>query len=193
MRILYCHGFASSFDPSTEKVTKLSALGQVRGFDIDYTQPAYQLIEHARALFDPAQVDVIVGTSMGGWLAAALGSRLALPFVAINPSIMPAQTLRKYIGTGMDYQQRPYTLTEAVVDTYPPIARKGRGLILLDEDDEVIDAQVTYNALSAHYPVHCFPGGHHRFAHMTEALPLIVDFLQGASAADAGLIKDKAT
>lgn len=36
-RILYCHGFASNFDPEKEKVRVLSTLAPVDGVTVDYT------------------------------------------------------------------------------------------------------------------------------------------------------------
>lgn len=177
MNIHYIHGFASSFDPTSTKIQALSQLGPVGGQNLDYTRPTEQLIEAALANAPWESIDLIAGTSMGGWLAAVLGTRLGKPFVAINPSIAPQNTLGKYIGSGVDFQGQPYELTEAVVGSYFDIPKTGNGLILLDEQDEVIDARATEGALKDHYPVVMFPGGNHRFAHMEEALPLIREFL----------------
>lgn len=179
MQIHYIHGFASAFDPSSVKLQTLSRLGPVSGQTVDYTQPTDRLIERAIAQTNWDAIDLIAGTSMGGWLAAVLGTRLGIPFVAINPSVKPQLTLGKYLGQGVDYQGQPYELTAAAVDSYFDLPTGGQGLILLDEGDEVIDAKATEVALKPHYPVICFPGGNHRFAHMQDALPLIQDFLQG--------------
>ena len=176
LNIFYCHGFASSFDPGKSKVQALAQLGPVDGCNIDYTKRADQVVSHVIEQGNFANVDLIVGTSMGGWLAAELGSSLGIPFAAINPAVDPSQTLRKYIGAGEDYQGKPYTLTESVVASYYPIAKNGCGLILLDECDEVICARHTQEVLAEHYQLVVFEGGNHRFAHMEEALPLIESF-----------------
>ena len=173
LSIFYCHGFASSFDPTKSKVQILTRLGPVDGCNIDYTRRADEVVSHVIEQGNFASVDLIVGTSMGGWLAAELGSSLEIPFVAINPAVDPSQTLRKYIGASEDYQGRPYRLTESAVASYYPIAKNGCGLILLDEGDEVIDARHTQEVLKQHYQIEVFEGGNHRFAHMEEALPLI--------------------
>ena len=179
MQIHYIHGFASAFDPSSVKLQTLSRLGPVSGQTVDYTQPTDRLIERAIAQTNWDDIDLIAGTSMGGWLAAVLGTRLGIPFVAINPSVQPQLTLGKYLGPGVDYQGQLFELTAEAVDSYFDLPTGGQGLILLDEGDEVIDAKATQAALSAHYPVISFPGGNHRFAHMEDALPLIQDFLNG--------------
>ncbi|SDT96814.1 YqiA/YcfP family alpha/beta fold hydrolase [Halopseudomonas salegens] len=179
MNIHYLHGFASAFDPDSAKLQTLGKLGPVSGQAIDYTLPTGQLIDNALEQGPWDRVELIAGTSMGGWLAAVLGTRLGIPFVAINPSVQPQRTLGKYIGPGVDFQNQPYELTAAAVDSYFNLPTGGQGLILLDEGDEVIDAQATRAALQDHYPVICFPGGNHRFAHMEAALPKIQAFLEG--------------
>jgi len=176
MNIYYCHGFASRFDRGKSKVQTLATLGPVSGCNIDYTCRADEVVKLAIEEGHFTNIDLIVGTSMGGWLAATLGSRLGIPFVAINPSIDPSQTLRKYIGSGVDFQGQPYTQTESIVASYYPIAKNGYGLILLDEGDEVIDSLETQKVLDGHYDVKLFSGGNHRFEHMKEALPLIEAF-----------------
>ena len=176
LNLFYCHGFASSFDPNKSKIHTLARLGSVGGCHIDYTSRADEVVSHVIEQGNFAKVDLIVGTSMGGWLAAELGACLGIPFVAINPAVDPSQTLCKYIGSGKDYQGKPYTLTESVVASYYPIAKNGCGLILLDEGDEVIDARHTREVLKDYYQVEMFEGGNHRFAHMEEALPLIASF-----------------
>jgi predicted esterase YcpF (UPF0227 family) len=181
MNVYYCHGFASQFDPSSPKIELLRELGPVYGHDIDYTKPAEEL---AQLCFDEIlgrDIDVIIGTSMGGWLASVVGSRAGIPFVAINPAIAPSQTLAKHIGRGMDYQGQEYELTSSAVNSYGSLSRDGCGLILLDEGDDVIDWSETYAAYYERYTVISFPGGSHRFEHMKAALPLIEDFIDRSS------------
>jgi len=182
LNIFYCHGFASCFDPDKPKVQTLGRLGPVHGCDIEYTRPAEEVLMRTIEKGDLANVDVIVGTSMGGWLAASLGASLGIPFVAINPAVDPSETLRKYIGSGVDFQGQTYNLDAEAVASYWPISTKGQGLILLDEGDEVIDAHHTQSVLGDHYEVILFPGGDHRFAHMEEALPTIEAFLARSQA-----------
>jgi uncharacterized protein len=173
MKILYVHGFGSKFDPSNEKVVALSQLGEVIGVDVDYTSgygAARLTVVEAAA---DAEVDLIVGTSLGGYMAAQVGSAYGVPFVAINPAIAPAETMLKYVGSGVDFAGRTYTLTEEVADSYPDIVTHGAGLVLLDEDDEVLPSKITRAFLGAAFRVVMFPGGNHRFAHIAESLPLI--------------------
>ncbi|MEO1945163.1 MAG: YqiA/YcfP family alpha/beta fold hydrolase, partial [Candidatus Thioglobus sp.] len=43
-------------------------------------------------------IDLLVGTSMGGYMVAAIGDKLGVPFVAINPAIEPRESLKKTPG-----------------------------------------------------------------------------------------------
>jgi len=177
--LYYLHGFASHFDITSSKIHTLAKLGSVRGHNIDYTLPAEDVIEDSLDKLMQVNPDTIVGTSMGGWLAAILAVEAGIPFVAHNPVIDPSKTLKHYIGKGQDYQGSPYELTPAVVDSYYPIMENGQGLILVDQGDEVIDWRETHEALDGYYPVQSFPGGSHRFEHMEDALFLIHEHISG--------------
>ena len=171
--LYYLHGFASHFDITSPKIHTLAKLGSVRGHNIDYTLPAEDVIEDSLDKLMQVNPDAIVGTSMGGWLAAILAVEAGIPFVALHPVIDPSKALKHYIGQGHDYQGLPYELTSAVADSYYPITENGHGLILLDQGDEMIDWRETHEALNGYYPVHSFAGGSHRFEHMEDALSLI--------------------
>ena len=176
IKVFYLHGFASNFDPNSEKAQALAALGPVAGVDIDYTRDPADLLRLAGDAAAEAAPDVLVGTSMGGWLSSHLGTALRLPFVAVNPALNPADSLRKYIGEFVDYTGVKRVAEEGLIARFEPFKLGGRGLVLLDEGDEVIDHRRTVETLSGHFPIKVFPGGNHRFTHMEEALADIRDF-----------------
>ena len=180
MRILYIHGFGSIFDSNSDKVVALSSLGDVLGIDIDYTQSPDVIHSKILEKVLEHQVDLIVGTSMGGYFAARVGASTGIPFVACNPSIEPEIALLKYVGTHTDYYGREYTLTEEVVNMYNPFVTHGRGLILLDKGDELFDSTKTCEALKDSYDVRMYDGGNHRFTHMNDAIVIIESFYNDA-------------
>ena len=174
LRILYIHGFASRFDCASEKVIALSKLGEVVGVNVDYVLgPERVLAEIDKVI---TNIDLVVGTSMGGWAAAVVGGLYKLPFVSINPAVMPNESLKKYLGAGETFFGQPFTLLESVVDSYSPYAMAHHGLVLLDLADEVIDATDTMAKLAPLMHIASFPGGNHRFAHMTESIGLIANY-----------------
>lgn len=175
--ILYIHGFGSRFDPQSDKVKALSCLGNVKGITVDYTTMPSLIEKQLMSACTDFQVDLIVGTSLGGYWANRIGVQIGVPFVSINPAISPNSTLQKYIGCGQTYYGDNYELTSKTVDAYADFSAQGCGLILLDMADELLDSVATKNRLKDKFKVHCFDGGTHRFSHMNEAIPIIEEFV----------------
>lgn len=175
--IFYCHGFGSCFDPASDKVSILSRLSPVAGRTVDYTQIPEHVFSEFAGSIQALNISLIVGTSMGGFFAAWLGSALGLPFVAINPAIDPGRSLRKHIGDGLTYFGSPYTLSATVVDAYVglPFRMDGTGLVAVDRGDEVIDPEETLTFVEGKLPTAVFDGGSHRFDHMSDLLPRLGD------------------
>jgi len=180
MDIFYIHGFGSRYNPDSDKIRGLSQLGTVRGADYDYTAAFDTILTHLSRETEGA--DLIVGTSLGGYLAMRLGSHTSRPYIAINPAIDPATSLRAYLGTDTDHYGGDFVLEEAAVRSYPPLLpglAPERGLVLIDEGDEVIDVPAAIEMAGLAGLRHfTFPGGDHRFQHMPEALPLIKEHLE---------------
>lgn len=169
MNILYIHGYNSCFKPNSEKMQTLSKLGTVMGITIDYTDAGFdntisQLLEYIKE----NDIVVVVGTSLGGYLASHCASISGLPFVAINPSMNPQRLISSF---------------------NKPFNTEGCGLVLLDRGDEVIDSKATYDALSEQFDVVMFEGGNHRFQHMADSLDLIKAHIFNASI-NYGLVVD---
>ncbi|MBA6412369.1 hypothetical protein H2508_04515 [Parahaliea sp. F7430] len=181
MNILYLHGYASNFDPSSVKVQALEKIGTVSGINIDYTEGPKVAIEAAKQACQEQCIDLVVGTSMGGWLASHCGQNCSIPFVALNPAVEPAKSLTKYIGQSIDYTGTAYTIDAETVASYPPFATEGLGLVICEEGDEVIDASATAAALKPHYDVLLVPGGSHRFESLDSQLELIQAHLRKAT------------
>jgi predicted esterase YcpF (UPF0227 family) len=173
MNILYIHGFGSKYDPTHEKVMTLEKLGTVFGVNVDYTLDYHLVYEKIVAAITEYKIDLIVGTSMGGYMAAQTGSKIGLPFVAINPAITPVTSLLRWEGNHTGYNDKPFTLSKPVIETYPDIAKTGCGLVLLDRADEVISASLTLNVLRDCFETVIYSGGNHRFTHMTKSLDVI--------------------
>jgi uncharacterized protein len=181
MRTLYVHGFGSRFDPDNIKVKALRRLGEVVGVDVDYCAGFETAVSKVSAA--ASHCDLIVGTSMGGYLASHVGAAIGIPFVALNPAVKPSETLCRHIGTFVDYVGRHSTLREETVAGYPDIQMVGGcGLILLEAGDDVIDPEVTLNMLRGIYTVKMYEGGSHRFEGLPGLLGEIEEFMNMAEA-----------
>jgi uncharacterized protein len=175
MNILYIHGFGSKVDPGSDKQIALRKIANVMAFAPDYTRGYQAVLADVEPLVREA--DLLIGTSMGGFLVSRLSEQTGKKFVAINPVINTRATLSKYIGSHSDHYGRPFTLDQKTVDEYPDFAASPNGMVLLDMGDELIDSFATLKAIGHQMPVHTFAGGTHRFSHIDEALPLIVGFV----------------
>lgn len=175
VKILYLHGFGSAFDPSSEKIIELSKIGLVEGINIDYSLSFPVIKQEVSKKVLEFEPDLIVGTSMGGWLASHIGSSFGIPFVSINPAITPSESLKKYLGTHKNHIGKTYTLTQDCINTYKGFSLTGCGLILLDSGDDVISHKETLITLENHYKCVVFQNGSHRFDHMSESLQFIQD------------------
>lgn len=171
MNILYIHGFGSKVDTNSDKQVALRKIANVMAFAPDYTRGYPSVLAAVKPFL--REVDLLIGTSMGGFLVSRLSELTGKKFVAINPVINTKATLSKYIGSHTDHYDRPFTLDQATVDEYPDFLPSSNGMVLLDMGDELIDAFATLEAIGHQMTVHTFAGGSHRFSHIDEALPLI--------------------
>ena len=174
-RIYYCHGFASHFDANKDKVRMLSSAAIVDGHTVDYTLPPHEVFALFQKAMSAHRNYLVVGTSMGGFFAAWLGSELGFPYVAINPAAVPSHSLRKHIGEGATHYGTRFTLREETVEAYNalPFPTDGQGLVALDMGDTVIDPQITLQIVRDTLPIVIFPGGSHRFDHMQKLSAVI--------------------
>jgi len=173
MKILYIHGFGSQYDPEHEKIKLLETLGTVVGVNVDYCKGFRSAFETVINAVLDGDIDLIVGTSMGGYMAAHVGAETGTPFVSLNPAIQPSISLQKWLGTFTDFSGNDKCLTEATVKNYPDIIQEGYGLVIVETADEIINAHDTMELLSDVFRVEYFAGGSHRFTHMEAALPMI--------------------
>lgn len=184
MNILYIHGFKSRFKAQSEKVQALNKLGKVFGITLDYTDTFAEIKTILHNCILDKDIELVVGTSLGGYYSATIGASFAVPFVAINPVIDPIFTLSKYIGDGVTFAGDAYTLKKETITAYPKFPLGGCGLILLDRGDELIDSEKTQAMLKTFYSTKIFAAGSHRFQHINESLIEINNFFDRASSVD---------
>lgn len=180
MNIFYLHGLARGFDPDSSALKSLSTLGHLQGRDINYYQPANQVVDQCIKEIISTDTDLLVGESIGGWLASVTGSRAGIPFVAANPILNPAVIPLERLDSRWEreFARKPAPTAWA---TYGSFALDGCGLILLDRSDELVDWRETQSFCNGAYSIATFAGGSHAFAHWEEALSLIRDHFDQAS------------
>lgn len=180
MTILYLHGFASSVKKSSKKYDALSTIGKVVPFAPDYCQGFAHVLESTLAFAMTAgDICGIVGTSMGGYTASHVAAKLQVPFVAINPSITPSQTLKKYVGQDQNYDGSSYELKNEQVESYPDFNAAAKGLLIVSTLDEVIPAKNTQAfAKEKQLPLISCDYGDHRFEDISALIEPIAEHFQ---------------
>lgn len=181
MKILYLHGFASAVKKSSKKYDELSKIGEVVPFAPDYCQGFDQVMKDTLVFAAAGNIQGIVGTSMGGYTASHIAAQLKVPFVAINPSITPSQTLKKYVGQHQNYAGSSYELKPEHVGSYPDFNTLTKGLIIVSTLDEVIPAKDTQTfAKEQQLPIVSCDYGDHRFEDISPLIEQIAEHLLAA-------------
>mgnify|MGYP000433192538 CR=1 FL=1 len=128
-RILYLHGLESS--PGGKKVDFLSSKAYVHAPEMDYTDKnVFTDLLKSVVNFTP---DIIIGSSMGGYFAYALGGVCKIPVLLFNPALH-SRTFEPLIP-------------EFVKDYYPPKME-----VILGSDDAVINSNTTLQYLDNTLP-----------------------------------------
>jgi len=123
MNVLFLHGLESK--PTGPKMQYLKdRFTNYYAPEIDYEDPdAY---EEILDLCIAEEFDMIIGSSMGGYFAHAIGTTLGTPVIMFNPALHS----RSFNPYGVVCGEKP-------ID----------GVCVLGMDDDVIDPTVTYNML----------------------------------------------
>ena len=120
-RIVYLHGLESK--PGGPKVSFLANEGMVYAPEMNYE--SLNLHEFILTLGIP---DLIVGSSMGGYVADVIGSRLGVDVLLFNPALHSRE-----IAVNHEYYNNKYKRT-----------------IILGTEDDVIDPELTKKLWSIH-------------------------------------------
>ena len=139
-KILYLHGLESS--PGGEKVEFLSQKSIVHAPAIDYKDP--KIFDHFFSIMVNVQPDVIIGSSMGGYLGYILGNLFSKQTILFNPALH-SRTFEPSIPL-FDFKKHPI-----------------EPIIVLGEEDEIIDFKTTIKHLndkSLGAIIETYKGGH---------------------------------
>lgn len=123
MNVLYLHGLESK--PTGPKMRYLK--DRFENFyapEIDYEEP--EAFEEILDLCIAEEFDMIIGSSMGGYFAHAVGTTLGIPVIMFNPALHS----RSFNPYGVTNGEKP-------IDGY----------CVLGMDDDVIDPTITYEML----------------------------------------------
>lgn len=122
---------------------------------------------------------LIVGSSMGGFLASCLAERFDLAAVLINPAVRPARLVNEWLGVDFvnAYTDECFTIDAGHRDELtaltPVRLSPERYLLLLGTADETLDCRDALRAYAGSSTL-IQPGGDHGFSRLEEFLPAVL-------------------
>ena len=135
--------------------------------DYDMTSPE-MILTRLRSIIAEQDIDLLVGTSVGGFFAAALSAQLHIPAILVNPYMMPFISFPEYT--------KPY------VAIFGTIARLDGHLVhcIVGEKDELIGDHLFTKSLLENAKFRIVPGGKHsgETLHLSEYFGEILPYIQ---------------
>jgi len=177
-KILFLHGFASC--GKGQKSTALKAyFGEEAVLAPDLPYAPLEVLSFLEERVEKEPVDLIIGSSLGGFYATWLAEKYQMRAVLLNPSTEPYETLKMYTG----WQQR---FCDSEVFEFKPVyidqlkdlkvrIEHGKYLVLLQSEDEVLDYTKAHLLYDRHRIVIEY-GGNHRFENIADYLCMIKNF-----------------
>ena len=126
-RVLYLHGLESK--QGGDKVDYLAGRCIVHAPEMDYTRS--DIFHYLYGVVEEFKPDVIVGSSMGGYLAYVLGSITKVKVIAFNPALHS----RKF---------------DPIIPDFVKFHAPDEFIVILGDKDTVIDCNTTLNWIKDH-------------------------------------------
>lgn len=203
--VLYLHGFNSASASPKARLVKgtCESLARISGRRLDCLTPdlphrprdALDCAEDALSELSGASAAdgiLLVGSSMGGFLATCLAERHGLRAVLINPAVKPARFVADYLGQTLvnAYTGDTFTIDNAHFDQlnameWERIVHPERYLLLLGSADETLDCRDALHAYAGCRTL-IHPGGDHGFGVLPQYLPTL--FAHGGWRVPASLL-----
>ena len=121
--MIYIHGFRSGANGSKREELHRHFEGRYRVIAPELDADPEKSLAKLNEIIKCEKPEIIVGTSLGGWMTLMCDSRDA-QLVVVNPSTEPQHTLSRWIGQDLPYfcerldGVQTYTLTQQVLDKY---------------------------------------------------------------------------
>ncbi len=186
-RVLYIHGFNSS--PSSPKAQAFANYCDLNGLKTSLSVPAlpYDPVLALKTLEDIIkdklnQVELLVGSSLGGYYATFLAEKFNLKAALVNPAMVPEESLKEnFLGKQRNmYTGESYEITMADVEFLESLELKEirhpeNFLLMVQTADEVLDYRLAVKKYSNSRQI-IQQGGDHSFVNFDSMFPEIFNF-----------------
>ena len=178
--ILFIHGFKScGLGNKSKALIDFFGLDNVIAPDLPFKPK--KAIEKIEEIKKNKSIDLLVGSSLGGFYATWINSKIYIPSVLINPAVAPFASLSNLKGEHTDCYGLNFTLTDEDIDYLGGLCRENlsdqeKYLVLLQTGDEVLN----YNDAADFYKkfdVIIENGGNHRFENFENQCQKISEWL----------------
>ena len=121
--MMYIHGFRSGVNGSKREQLQEHFEGRYRVIAPEVDADPEKSLTVINEIIARERPEIIVGTSLGGWMTLMCNSGDA-QLVVVNPSPYPQRTLARWVGQELPYfcerldGKQTYTLTQEVLDKY---------------------------------------------------------------------------
>ncbi len=184
--IVYLHGFASSSQSEKALLVRDYFQQQLPHHvlsipDLPYT-PA-EAWQELQVLCAGRAPDLLIGSSLGGFLATALAEQFGCKAVLINPAVRPHLLLQQHLGPyyhpvrQQHYEVKAEHLPQLAALQVDNLRQPANYLVLLQSGDEVLDYRQALDFYRDCQP-DVQPGGDHSYQNLQSRLADIVNFAQ---------------
>lgn len=146
---------------------------------LDLPPSPIDAIQEIEEILNSSKVEVLIGSSLGGFYATYLAEKYQIKAVLVNPSTQPWETLASYVGWQKRFcdeevfEFKPIYLEQ--LKTLQTLPQKGDYLVLLQSEDEVLDYTKAQSLYNKHRVIVEY-GGNHRFENIDDYLSMIANF-----------------
>jgi len=174
-KIIYLHGFAScGVGNKSSELKRYFGEGNVISPDLPACpMDALSMIENLIKLED---IQLIIGSSLGGYYATLMAEKFQKNAVLLNPSTQPWETLAPYVGWQKRFCDEEVFEFKSIyleqLKSFEIRLENGNYLVLLQSKDEVLDYTKAQSLYSQHRVIVEY-GGNHRFENIYDYMSMI--------------------
>lgn len=175
--IIYLHGFDSTSPGNHEKVLQLQFIDDdVRFINYSTLHPKHDmqhLLKEVHKVIEQSNDPhpIICGVGLGGYWSERVGFLCGIKQVIMNPNLHPERNMVGLIDRPEEYED----IATKCVEQYR-VKNKGRCLVILSRNDEILDNRETAKELQDYYDIVWDEAQSHKFKKISQHLQTIKSF-----------------